>query len=36
MDAHLVAVAIRGGIDFITFDEDFQRFETRGLSLRIL
>lgn len=36
MDAYLAAVAIRGGLDFITFDLDFQRFESHGLSLTLL
>jgi len=36
MDAYLAAFAIRVGITFATFDSDFRRFETAGLSLRLL
>ena len=33
MDAYLAAVSIKGGLDFITLDSDFQGFKSDGLSV---
>lgn len=36
MDAYLAAFAIAGGLEFVTFDRDFQTYEAHGLRLRLL
>jgi uncharacterized protein len=36
MDAYLAAFAIVGGLRMVTFDKDFQNFESHGLDLLLL
>jgi toxin-antitoxin system PIN domain toxin len=36
MDAYLAAFAILHGTGFVTLDRDFQNFEAKGLTLRLL
>lgn len=35
-DAYLAAFAIAAGLNFVTFDRDFRRFEADGLDLELL